>query len=289
MKYLVLGKSGQLASSFRDFFQKQEIDFLAIGKEDINIESPNWESQLKSLDFDAIINCMAFTAVDKAESDTRSADLLNAELPLKLAMIAKEKSAKLIHYSTDYVCDETDIHLRIKENHPCKPVNYYGKSKLEGELNIQKINSHYFIFRTSWVFSEYGNNFVKTMLRLANERESLNIVNDQTGLPTFAGDLAQYSFEIFSNKDSDYGTYNLSNNGPCNWAEFAEAIITRGSELGLCKNIPIHGIPSSEYPTPARRPLANVFDLSKAESQLKKSLPHWKDSLDVVLSNLVNS
>ncbi|MEC9281747.1 MAG: dTDP-4-dehydrorhamnose reductase [Bdellovibrionota bacterium] len=289
MKYLVLGKSGQLASSFRDYFQNQDIDFISLGKEDLDLFSSDWQQKLKALEFDTIVNCMAFTAVDNAETNKESADLLNAEFPLKLAMIAKEKNSTLVHYSTDYVCDETDINLRIKENHPCKPVNYYGKSKLEGELNIQKILTKYFIFRTSWVFSQYGNNFVKTMLRLANEKDSLNVVKDQTGLPTFAGALAQYSFEIFSDNSSSYGTYNLSNNGPCNWAEFARSIIGKGANLGLCKNIPVHGIPSSEYPTPAKRPVANVFDLSKAESQIKKSLPHWQDSLDTVLNSLKNS
>lgn len=290
-KVLVLGKTGQLASSFHKIFGQENMEFLS--REDLDLSDLDSLEKLNSKDFDILINTTAYTQVDKAESEKDLCNTINHLAVEKLAQICKSKNALFAHYSTDYVFDQPkDNTSYLKEDASTFAINHYGQSKLDGELAIKKVGCEYLIFRTSWVFSEFGNNFVKTMLRLANDKDSLNVVSDQWGKPTFASDLAKSSFAAISLKKSsmiESGIYHIANNTKTNWAEFASTIISMGSEMGLCKKIPVHGIPTSNYPTPAKRPLNNILDCAKIEETLSVKLPSWDISLKKCLEELAKN
>lgn len=284
---LVTGANGQLANEIRKlgsvftFYQ-----FIFTSKEELPIENTELLNIFfKKQDIQYCINCAAYTAVDKAESDQEKAFLINGTAVGELASVCKIYNTKLIHISTDYVYDGTN-HIPLKETNALAPVNVYGASKLKGEELALSHNPDTLIIRTSWVYSSFGNNFVKTMIRLFKEKESINVVSDQLGSPTYAADLAAVIFEIIEKIQAGgnyHGIYNYCNSGITNWFEFAKAI----KEIVQldCK---IEPVLSSAYKTPAQRPLYSVLNTSKIQEILEEEIPFWKDSLVKCITRLDN-
>ena len=229
-----------------------------------------------------IINCAAYTAVDKAESDEESADAINHKAVKLLAQISKEKNIKLIHISTDYVFDGTN-HKPYKEDDATSPKSVYGKTKLSGEKALQAVNpKNSIIIRTSWVYSSFGANFVKTMLSLSKSRDELSVVYDQVGTPTYARDLAKTILEILPNiKNENVEIYHYSNEGVLSWYDFAKEIMKMAK-----RECTINPIESFEYPTPAPRPHFSILNKSKIKKEFGINIPFYKDSLDECLKAL---
>lgn len=231
-----------------------------------------------------IVNAAAYTAVDKAESEPALAKRLNAELPQQLADYCADQNACLVHYSSDYVYPGNGD-IPWKETSPTQPLSVYGQTKLAGDQAIEAADIHYLIFRTSWVYSARGNNFMKTMLRLGKEKDALNIVSDQIGAPTPARLIAQVTLLGLSHAISS-GVYHLAPQGTTNWHQFAKCIFEKAEALGERLKIEIDdvsGITTSEYPTPAQRPLNSRLDLSKLENALAIKMPDWESQLGLTL------
>lgn len=281
---LVTGANGQLGNEMRVISSDYHaFNFLFVTKDDLRIDDMDAvKNYFSSHSIDYCVNCAAYTAVDKAETESETALLINATAVGNLAAVCKNYSTQFIHISTDYVFDGTATDP-YKENHPVAPVNTYGATKLKGEELARQNNSGSIIIRTSWVYSSFGNNFVKTMLRLMKEKEQLNVVSDQEGCPTYAADLAATIMQIItSGKASEQpGIYNYSNRGVINWYQFAAAI----KELSGSKCL-VNPIPSSNYPTPAKRPSYSVMDTAKIQQSFNIAIPFWKDSLQKCLSLL---
>ncbi|MEI6576095.1 MAG: dTDP-4-dehydrorhamnose reductase [Bacteroidota bacterium] len=281
---LITGSKGQLGSEFRALsahYPGITMTFTDIEELDITSET-DVASYIKAGDFNAVINCAAYTAVDKAETEPEIAYKVNALAAANLAKASASQKITLIHISTDYVFDGTN-HRPYKETDPVKPAGSYGLTKLQGEEEIMRICQNAVIIRTSWLYSCYGNNFVKTILRLASERENLGIVFDQIGTPTYAADLAAMVLNNLSHflKTNKPTLYHFSNEGVASWYDFAHLIVKLS---GLtCKVRPIL---SKEYPTPAARPHFSVLDKSKIKSTLNIEIPDWQDSLQVCLNKL---
>lgn len=280
---LVTGSRGQLGSEIQELSTLYEYNFFFTCRADLDI------SDLKSLEafvdensIDIIINCAAYTAVDRAESDEQNADTINHLAVKNLAKIAKEKEIKLIHISTDYVFDGNNF-KPYAEDDITNPQGVYGKTKLEGEKAMLEINpKNSIIMRTSWVYSSYGANFVKTMLRLAKEKSELSVVFDQVGSPTNARDLARVALDILSKIENDgVEIYHYSNEGVCSWYDFAKEIM-RMAKL-TCM---INPIETTEYPTPAKRPHYSLLNKAKIKKDFGIVVPYWKDSLDTCLQKL---
>ena len=274
-KILVTGANGQLGSELAvlssNYPQYKWIfaDRTKITLDDLYL----LKTQLIEIQPDIILNCGAYTAVDTAESEKELAFTIN-ELSVKLiAKYALENKVKLIHISTDYVFDGSSS-IALNEEATTNPINVYGASKRAGEVACLKENPNSIIIRTSWVYSKFGNNFVKTMQRLMQERESINVVNDQIGSPTYAADLAQAVMDIVESSNWIPGIYNYSNEGEISWYEFALAI----KELGgyTCN---VGGIPSASYPTPAKRPEFSLLDKKKIKETYPVIVPDYKESL----------
>ncbi|MCC8423954.1 dTDP-4-dehydrorhamnose reductase [Mucilaginibacter sp. UR6-11] len=219
------------------------------------------------------INCAAYTAVDKAEDESELADKVNNTGAANLALQCKNHGAILIHISTDFVF-EGDVAHPLTEEDEASPISVYGQTKLAGELAVASMLTEHFIIRTGWLYSEYGNNFVKTMLRLGNERDEIKIIADQVGTPTYAIDLAGFILMIIKNESKAYGTYHYSNEGITSWFDFARAIFDISNTK--VKVIPIR---TNEYPTKATRPSYSVMDKSKAKQTFSIEIPYWRDSL----------
>jgi len=275
---LVTGANGQLGSEIRQLsIQYPKYNFLFTSKDELAIENADaLRNFFEKQQIDYCINCAAYTAVDKAEAEKEKAFLINAEAAGFLASVCNDHHTKLIHVSTDYIYDGTSRRA-LKEEDAVAPLNVYGWSKLKGEELVLKNNPSALIIRTSWVYSIYGSNFVKTMLRLFKEKESLNVVNDQQGSPTYAADLAQIIMnfiEATENNNNYSGIVNYCNDGVTTWYDFALAI--KEFENISCKIFPV---PTSQYPTPAKRPLYSVLDTSKIRKMLNTNIPSWKESL----------
>lgn len=262
-----------------------QYDFLLVTKDELPIDNAEAVTKFfEENDIDICVNCAAYTAVDKAETAMEEAMAVNAIATGTLAAICGEKKILFIHISTDYVFDGNGS-SPYKEDHPVNPVNAYGLSKLKGEELAMELNPGTIIIRTSWVYSSFGNNFVKTMLRLMKERESLSVVDDQVGCPTYAADLAEVIMQIIQQPavaKANPGIYHFSDEGVISWFQFAEAIKElSGSQ---CK---VNPIPSSQYPTPAKRPHYSVMDTSKIKQTFNIAPPHWKASLEQCLKFLL--
>jgi dTDP-4-dehydrorhamnose reductase len=277
---LVTGANGQVGSEFRVLSKSySQYNFLFVTKDELPIDDV--DAVKKYFDINSIqycVNCAAYTAVDKAETESEKAFLINADAVGNLAAVCKLHNVQFIHISTDYVFDGTAT-MPYLESNPVKPLGVYGTSKLKGEQLALEKNPDTIIIRTSWVYSSFGNNFVKTMLRLMKERESISVVNDQQGCPTYAADLANAIMQIInkhrtSNIVHQTSIYNYSNSGVINWYQFAVAI----KELTNSKCI-VNSIPSSQYPTPAKRPQYSVLDTTKIRETFAITIPTWKDSL----------
>ncbi len=285
MNILVTGSKGQLGSEFQKI--QNEIPgfvfcFYDLPELDIT-DKNNLASLINRKNINVIINCAAYTAVDKAEDDKENAFKVNAVGAKILAEVAKESGALLVHISTDYVFNGT-AHSPYKENQATQPLGVYGETKWQGEEAIRKVNPSHFILRTSWLYSTFGNNFVKTMQRLGIEKKNLNVIADQVGTPTYARDLAHAVISILSQADSKkhYAeTYHFSNEGVCSWYDFADAIMEI-SKLGCAVN----PIETHQYPTPAKRPAYSVLSKSKIKNDWGIVIPHWRKSLEACIQEL---
>ena len=281
---LVTGSKGQLGSEIQALhINYPESNFIFTDRENLDITCKDSIAlTCKEKNITHIINCAAYTAVDKAEDDLEMADAINHMAVKNLAQVAKEQNIILIHISTDYVFDGKNYRPYI-ETDSTKPQGIYGKTKLDGEKALLHVNpQNSIIIRTSWVYSNFGNNFVKTMLRLGKERDELGVIFDQIGTPTYARDLAQTILDILPNiKNTKPEIYHYSNEGVLSWYDFAKEIM-RMAKL-KCQ---INPIQTSEYPTPASRPHYSLLNKSKIKKEFNLSIPFWKDSLDECLKTM---
>ena len=283
LNVLVTGSNGQLGSDIKELSIDYKYNFYFTDRNELDISNPHAITEfVNNNNINTIINCAAYTAVDKAESDIENADKINHLAVKYLAQISKEKNIKLIHISTDYVFDGTN-HMPYVETDITNPNGVYGQTKLDGEKAMQEINpENSIIIRTSWVYSSYGANFVKTMLRLGKEKEQLGVIFDQVGTPTYAGDLAKAILDIISNiKNGKVEIYNYSNEGVLSWYDFAKEIMHMTKST--CQVNPIETI---EYPTPAKRPHYSLLNKSKIKKEFNITIPYWKDSLDECLTKM---
>jgi len=289
MKILVTGKNGQLGRSIQKFITNfDHHDFTLVGREELDLSSS--ESITEYFDihsqFDIIINCAAYTAVDRAEDEVDLADQINHQAVKQLAEFANSQNTKLIHISTDFVFDGKNESLYLESDDP-NPINVYGKTKLLGERAVlDSMPNNAMIIRTSWVYSEFGNNFVKNILKLAGVRNEINVVNDQIGSPTYASDLAKAILNIIStknfiNKNFLTEIYHFSNLDETSWYGFAREIIEL-SNLE-CKVTPVS---SEEYPALALRPQNTTLNKSKIRDQHKLEIPAWQESLKKLMKIL---
>lgn len=281
---LITGANGQLGSELRELSSKfAKYNFLFTSKDELAIENAGAVNNFfEKHQINFCVNCAAYTAVDKAEIEKEKAFLINADAAGFLADTCYQHQAKLIHISTDYVYDES-IKKPLKEIDPVAPLSVYGLSKRKGEELVLQKNASALIIRTSWVYSAYGNNFVNTMLRLFKEKESINVVNDQYGCPTYAADLAEVIMKFIDGEKNNpeyNGIVNYSNSGVTTWFDFALAI--KEWVNSSCKIFPV---PTSQYPTPAKRPQYSVLDTSKIKNMLRIDIPTWKESLHKCLEN----
>lgn len=282
MNILVTGCNGQLGNEIQ-LLEKNypQYTFFNTDVQELDITDTNAiEKFVEDNHIDGIINCAAYTAVDKAESDEALCTKLNAEAPAYLANAIEKQGGWMIHVSTDYVFNGTN-HIPYTEECETQPCGVYGKTKLVGEFNVLKFCKRAVIIRTAWLYSTFGNNFVKTMLKLGKEREALNVVFDQIGTPTYAADLAHTIMQVIE-KGIIPGTYHFTNEGVTSWYDFTIAI-HRIAGIKSCKVQPIH---TSEYPTPAMRPHYSVLDKTKIKQTYGIEIPHWEESLNTCIQVL---
>lgn len=287
MTILVTGANGQLGNEMRIVSQgsKDKYIFTDVAELDItNLEAIR--TMVRDEEVKVIINCAAYTNVDKAEEEVEFCELLNAIAPQNLAIAMKEVDGFLVHVSTDYVFGGEPYNTPCTEDKKGTPTGVYGRSKLHGEQNIQQVGCHHLIIRTAWLYSEYGKNFVKTMLNLTATKPQLKVVFDQTGTPTYAYDLASAIFDIVENckyKEND-GIYHYSNEGVTSWYDFTKMIAKIAGNTG-CDIQPCY---SSEYPSPVNRPAYSVLDKKTFKETFGIVVPYWVDSLEVCIANLKN-
>lgn len=281
-KILVTGANGQLGSELL-LLSSNYPQFQWVFADRTKITLDNLDLlvvQLNDVNPTIILNCGAYTAVDKAETDSDLANVINHLAVGVIAKYSVQNKVKLIHVSTDYVFDGTSS-VALDEEAPTQPINVYGDTKRAGELVCLQENPNSIIIRTSWVYSQFGNNFVKTMQRLMQERDSISVVNDQIGSPTYATDLAQAMIKIISSEKWIPGIYNYSNEGEISWYEFALDINDIGGY-----NCKVEGISSSAYPTPAKRPSFSLLDKNKIKKVYGIDVPNYKESLKKMMAQL---
>lgn len=286
-KILVTGANGQIGSTFALLSEQYPgVEFYFHDKDQLDIcNLQAVESWFSQHPVDYCINCAAYTAVDKAESDEELAEAINITGVVNLAKVCAKSGIPVIHFSTDYVY-HTSGNLPYKESEPTEPKGVYAKTKLEGEKQLLALHSQSMIIRTSWVYSNFGHNFVKTMLRLGKERDQLTVVFDQIGAPTFAEDLVVAIMQMIDqvskgelDKNKLSGIYNYSNEGVCSWYDFALAIF---EIAGI--NCEVKPISTQDYPTPASRPPFSVLDKSKFKTTFNQPIPHWREALKSMLA-----
>jgi len=290
MKILVIGKTGQLGQSINEIVSKVQSydEFIFVGRDELDLSNTDGvASYFDNNNFNIIINCAAYTAVDKAESEIELADRINHLATQQIATIANRQQIKLIHISTDYVFNG-ESGIPYLEDDVVNPINIYGKTKLAGEQAIlEAMPTDAMIIRTSWVHSEYGNNFVNTMLKLGKERGKLNVVGDQIGSPTYAGDLAMAILHIIQNEEflnpgQETQIYHYSNKGACSWFDFAKEIFKLADIQ--CS---VNHIITEQYPTPAQRPKNSLMNKDKIAKTFGLNIPHWEVSLKACITALM--
>ncbi|MGX5858006.1 dTDP-4-dehydrorhamnose reductase [Dyadobacter jiangsuensis] len=284
MRILVLGASGQLGSCLKKNSTERNITDISFpSEENANILDKELLDKLFTAEKPQfVINCAAYTAVDKAEDDVDTCRKVNRDGAAYIAEVCKKHQATLIHISTDFVF-KGDIPKLLSETDPAEPENIYGLTKLEGEAAISEILPEHFTIRTSWLYSEFGNNFVKTMLRLGREREQLGVIIDQVGSPTYAIDLANVILDITESGSTSYGIYHYSNEGVTSWYDFAKAVFDLSETT-----VKLNPVKTSEYVTRAVRPAYSVMDKSKIKATFDITIPYWRDSLRVCIDRLIN-
>ncbi|GKW39305.1 dTDP-4-dehydrorhamnose reductase [Pectobacterium carotovorum] len=284
MKILLTGANGQLGRCFQD---RLPVDWQVWATDTAELDITDYEKVLtavKAFQPDAIVNAAAYTAVDKAESEPELAELVNKTGPENLALAAKEVGARLVHVSTDYVFDGNAT-VPYVETDKTNPLGVYGKTKLDGEIAVSHVLPDAIIIRTAWVFSEYGNNFVKTMLRLAKERDELSIVSDQRGCPTYAGDIAQAIIELL-NQNAEGGIYHFSGDKEVAWNEFAEEIFKVAVvQRKISRSPNVIPLTTDQYPTPSKRPSYSHLDGTKIK-KLYIKLSNWEIQLLSVIAKI---
>ena len=284
MNILVTGANGQLGCEMRRLGAVSPNNYIFTDVAELDITNAAAVMYVaKHYSIDAIVNCAAYTNVDKAESDEATAELINATAVANLAAAMKEVGGTLFHVSTDYVFGSEGNTPRT-EDMPLNPLGVYGRTKLHGEQAIIESGCKALIFRTAWLYSEFGNNFLKTMLRLTAEREQLNVVFDQVGTPTYAGDLALAIFSIIEAGvyEGNEGIYHFSNEGVCSWYDFAVEIATVAGNTN-CRINPCH---SSEFPSPVTRPPYSVLDKTKIKNTFDIDIPHWRESMEYCIKRI---
>lgn len=279
---IVFGASGQLGQCLQFVSEQKQLNTIHfLGEESANIlDQAKLEEVFRQYQPAYCINCAAYTAVDKAEDEVDLARKINRDGARNLARLCQSFATTLVHISTDFVF-AGDGNQPLSENEEARPINVYGLTKLEGEQAVQQETERHFILRTSWLYSEFGNNFVKTMLRLGREKDELRIIWDQMGTPTYAIDLATCILDIIATGNQAYGTYHYSNEGATSWYDFAQAIF----ELS---HTPVKVLPvrTAEYVTKAIRPPFSVMDKTKIKTNLQISIPYWRESLATCISRL---
>jgi dTDP-4-dehydrorhamnose reductase len=281
-KILVFGASGQLGHCIKKVAEEQQVTDIYFPNEDeANILNEERLEQLFAEQQPSFcINCAAYTAVDKAEEDIATARRVNKDGAANLAKLCKKHNAALVHVSTDFVF-EGNTPYPLTELDAANPINVYGLTKLEGEQAVADVLPEHYTIRTSWLYSEYGNNFVKTMLRLGAERDELGIISDQVGTPTYAIDLAGCILAIIAADNKQYGIYHYSNEGVTSWYDFAQGIFDISNTT-----VKVKPIRTSQYPTPAIRPTYSVMDKSKVKSTFNVQIPYWRKSLEECIKRL---
>ena len=281
-KILVIGADGQLGQCLKVVAERRGIaEVFFPAEQDANILDESALHFLLIKEQPAfVINCAAYTAVDKAEDEVELSKAINDTGAGNLASVCAINGATLVHVSTDFVFEGNTVKL-LKEDDEAKPINVYGITKLGGEKAVAAKLTAHFIIRTSWLYSEYANNFVKTMLKLGAERDELNIIADQVGTPTYAIDLANAIYDIIESGQKDYGIYHYSNEGVSSWFDFATAIFYISQT-----QVKVNPIPGSAYPTKATRPAFSVMDKSKIKTTFNISIPYWRDSLEACIAKL---
>ena len=278
IKILVTGGNGQLAQCLKDVVKNDDeldVDFQDLPALDIT-NKQQLESYFLNNEFDYCINCAAYTAVDLAEEQSDLAYAVNGDGPKNLAEVCKKYQVKFLHISTDFVFDGKKQTPYIETDMP-NPLGAYGASKWQGERYIQEVMQDYFIIRTSWLYSEYGNNFMKTMLRLSETRDEISVVSDQIGSPTYAVDLAEVLIKIILSSSTNYGIYHYSNSGTISWYDFAVEIFKL-----FGKKIEVRPIKTKDYPTAAKRPKYSVLETTKIENNFNCTIKDWQGSLDKI-------
>lgn len=293
MNILVTGANGQLGNEMRIVSKGSQDQYLFTdvveveGQETTILDITNLEAIRKMVgenDIKVIVNCAAYTNVDKAETDQDFCELLNAKAPENLAVAMREVGGLLVHISTDYVFGGDPYNTPCKEDQKGTPTGVYGLTKLHGEQNIQNTGVDYLIFRTAWLYSEFGKNFVKTMLNLTATKPQLKVVFDQVGTPTYAYDLANAIYYIIENRkfEGNTGIYHYSNEGVCSWFDFTKHIAEIAGNTG-CDIQPCH---SDEFPSPVKRPAFSVLDKTKVKTTFGILVPYWTDSLRKCIANM---
>lgn len=284
MNILVTGANGQLGCEMRRLGAVSPNNYIFTDIAELDItDAQAVMNAAKENNISIIINCAAYTNVDKAESDEATAELINATAVGNLAAAMKEVGGTLFHVSTDYVfgCEGNTPRT---ETMPTSPLGVYGRTKLNGEKAIEANGCKALVFRTAWLYSEFGNNFLKTMMRLTAEREQLNVVFDQVGTPTYAGDLALAIFSIIEAGvyEGNEGIYHFSNEGACSWYDFAVEIAATAGNTN-CRITPCH---SSEFPSPVKRPPYSVLDKTKIKDTFDIDIPHWRESMEYCIKRI---
>ena len=284
MNILVTGCNGQLGNEMQ-LLEKENPQHTYFNTDVAELDITNQEAIeqfVASHEIDGIVNCAAYTAVDKAEDNEELCSVLNSIAPAYLAAAIEKRSGWMIQISTDYVFDGTQHTPYVEDDDTC-PNSVYGKTKLVGELNVQKLCKQSMIIRTAWLYSTFGNNFVKTMIRLGQEKPELGVIFDQIGTPTYARDLAAAIFTAI-NKGVVPGVYHFSNEGVISWYDFTKAI-HRLAGITTCHVRPLH---TAEYPTPANRPHYSVLDKTKIKQTYQMEVPYWEESLRECIEKLMN-
>lgn len=287
MNILVTGANGQLGNEMRIVAKNSADNYIFTDVAELDItNAAAVEKIVKDNDVNVIVNCAAYTNVDKAEDDREFAEILNAKAAENLAVAMKKNDGLLVHVSTDYVFGGTKNNTPCKEDEPANPTGVYGVTKLHGEQAIMATGCHYIIIRTAWLYSEFGKNFLKTMLNLTATKPQLKVVFDQVGTPTYAYDLALAIFNIVENRkyEGNDGIYHFSNEGVCSWFDFTKMIAEYAGHM-QCDIQPCH---SDEFPSKVVRPSYSVLDKTKIKATFGTVVPYWTDSLKVCMNNLKN-
>lgn len=285
MNVLVTGANGQLGNCMRNATANSSDNYIFTDVAELDItDATAVHKMVKNNDINVIVNCAAYTNVDKAESDEAFAEKLNADAVRNLAEAVKDNGGTLIHISTDYVFGGSLGNTPRTEAEPVNPTGVYGLTKLHGEQAIKASGCKALIFRTAWLYSEYGKNFLKTMLNLTATKPELKVVFDQVGTPTYAQDLADTIFDIIENRkfEGNEGIYHFSNEGVCSWFDFTKIIAEIVGNTG-CDIQPCH---SCEFPSPVVRPSYSVLDKTKIKNTFGLRVPYWTDSLKACIKNL---